>query len=219
MGIIGGALILSGMVLIILALIPLIKDIKSKKKRASDTSLKLMVPGILALILGIVIIPADRETQQPEEPKITTVAAEKEDEEAENPESALEEKEESVNKEIELSDEFSFRDFSVEMKKANIYEENESVYLELSFNWRNHFEEEAKFIRAASVWATQDGQELEETTNAYSDTSSDVHFPNTAGGLWGVDLTFELLNDSPVQIVFMPHNDGEENKEFTINIE
>lgn len=218
MGIIGGALCLSGMVLIILALIPLIKDIKSKKKRASNTSLKLMVPGILALILGIVIIPADRETQQAEETETVTASTEKKDEEKDDPESIQVEKEE-INKEIELSDEFSFRDFFVEMKKANIYEENENVYLELSFNWRNHFEEEAKFIRAASVWATQDGQELEETTNAYSDTSSDVHFPNAAGGLWGVDLTFELLNDSPVQIAFMPHNDGEENKEFTINIE
>ncbi|MFP7287973.1 DUF5067 domain-containing protein [Shouchella clausii] len=219
MGIIGGALCLSGMVLIVLSFIPLIRDIKNKEKRASKTSLKLAGPGLIALILGIIIIPADRETQQAEEPETVTASTEKKEEEKEDPESAHDEKKEPFNKEIELSDEFSFRDFSVEMKKANIYEENESVYLELSFNWRNHFEEEAKFIRAASVWATQDGQELEETTNAYSDTSSDVHFPNAAGGLWGVDLTFELLNDSPVQIVFMPHNDGEENKEFTINIE
>lgn len=108
MGIIGGALCLSGMVLIVLSFIPLIRDIKNKEKRASKTSLKLAGPGLIALILGIVIIPADREetseTSQTEESETATAAVEEEKAEEDNTKETAEETVEEVeNQSEELS--------------------------------------------------------------------------------------------------------------------
>ncbi|WYU50344.1 hypothetical protein MHH67_13255 [Bacillus sp. FSL K6-0047] len=106
MGIIGGALCLSGMVLIILSFSPLIRDIKRKEKRASKTSLKLVVPGLIAFILGLVIIPGDRdETSQTKEAETATAAEEEKSEEMVQKDNAVQEEtaEEVENQSEELS--------------------------------------------------------------------------------------------------------------------
>lgn len=127
-------------------------------------------------------------------------------------------KDESINKKINLDNQFSFQNFVVSMNNVKFYEKDDIVFMDLSFDWRNNYSEDAKFIRAGSVFAYQNDDELEEVTYAYSDTSSDVHFPNTVGGEWGVKLTFQLKDkETPIKIVFVAHESDEE-EEFSIKI-
>lgn len=125
-------------------------------------------------------------------------------------------KKQRLNKKIKLNDQFVFEYFAVELDKVKIYEKNDKAYMDLEFDWRNNFGEEAKFIRAGSVFAYQGDAELKETTNAYSDTKSSVHFPNAPGGLWGIKLTFELVDkETPVKVVFVSH-ESEKKEEVVI---
>ncbi|WP_433956948.1 hypothetical protein [Cytobacillus horneckiae] len=124
----------------------------------------------------------------------------------------------SINKKINLDNQFSFQNFVVSMNNAKLYEKDDNVYMDLSFDWRNNYSEDAKFIRAGSVFAYQNDNELEEITYAYSDTSSDVHFPNTVGGEWGIKLTFQLKDkETPIKIMFVAH-DSDEEEEILIKI-
>lgn len=127
-------------------------------------------------------------------------------------------KKQRLNKKIKLNDQFVFEYFAVELDKVKIYEKNDKAYMDLEFDWRNNFGEEAKFIRAGSVFAYQGENELEEITYAYSDTKSHVHFPNAAGGTWGIDLTFELNDkETPVKVVFVSH-ETEKEEELQIDL-
>lgn len=124
----------------------------------------------------------------------------------------------NLEKKVKLDDQFIFEYFVVNTEQAKFYEKEGKAYMDLSFDWKNNFGEEAKFIRAGSVFAYQGENELEEITNAYSDTKSDVHFPNAAGGTWGIKLTYELKDkENPVKVVFVSH-ETEKEEELQIDI-
>lgn len=127
------------------------------------------------------------------------------------------EKEKPLHKKVKLDDEYIFEYFVINMNQAKFYEKKGKAFMDLSFDWKNNFGEQAKFIRAGSVFAYQGENDLEEITNAYSDTSSHVHFPNAAGGTWSIKLTYELTDkETPVKVVFMSH-ESEKKQELEIN--
>ncbi|MGN7284351.1 hypothetical protein ACTHP3_05285 [Shouchella rhizosphaerae] len=219
MGIIGGALCLSGMVLIVLSFIPLIRDIKNKEKRASKTSLKLAGPGLIALILGIIIIPADRETQQAEEAETVTAAAEEEKTEDISKDSEqVADEAEPLRNEVNIDKEVQFTDHSVTFKEAIFYEEDGNYFVDLDLEWDNQsFGEKTTFFRANMMDVLQEGQSLDEINNAWQDKSSDVFFPN-AGGTWFVELTYQLESYDGVEVKLIPMNEIDDTESIMINI-
>lgn len=171
---------------------------------------------IVVLIFGPIISSLDDEEQAEEE---TTEKVEDDTETSNNNENQ-EEQDSSLDKKIDLENEFLFSDFTIYMDEAHIYEENGEILMELSFDWLNNsFGDDTKFMSAASIDVYQNNELLEETTNAYADTKSDVHFPNAVGGKWGIDLTYKLTDeDSEVRIVFVPLNETDDSEELIIEI-
>ena len=137
----------------------------------------------------------------------------------EEPQEEIEE-EESLDKTIELEDEFMFANFTVFMDEAHIYEEDGKLYMELSFDWLNNsFEDRTTFMRASGIDVHQGEDVLEETSDAYNDKQSDVYFPNAVGGQIGVNLTYELVDsENEVRIVFVPWDEYDDTEELIIDI-
>lgn len=167
---------------------------------------------LVVVIFGPIFSSMDDEDE-------STSEENKEEQQEETDKSEGQEKE-KLDKKIDLEDEFLFTDFSIYMDEAHIYEEDGQAFMDLSFDWINDsFEDKTTFMRASSIDVHQNDELLTETTDAYSDTNSDVYFPNAVGGKWGIELTYKLVDsESPVRIVFVPHGEMDENKELTIEI-
>lgn len=125
-----------------------------------------------------------------------------------------------VNKTIDLNDELAFQNFKLTMNSVIIYEEDGVLLADISFDWLNQsFDGETTFLRAAGIDVRQGSDGLTEITNAYQDPKSDVHFPNAVGGQWKVNLTYELKDDkTPIDIIFITHDEHDKNQELTLKI-
>lgn len=182
---------------------------------------------VLTWIVGIVVVfGIIGNMMGDEEPTEEVATDEPETEEATKEETETVEadpmEEETNTNEIKLDDELLFGEFKVNMKDINVYEEDNKTYADLSFSWLNQSNDGKKTFMQLSLLDVKQGDNiLEETTGAgdiENSNSSDVYFPNAQNGEWTVELTYELVNDEPLTIIFTPMNDVEDSQEVNIDI-
>ncbi|GAE27015.1 hypothetical protein JCM9140_3126 [Halalkalibacter wakoensis JCM 9140] len=151
------------------------------------------------------------ETEQPEEVE----------QEPEEPET----QEETLEKVIELDEQLLFGEFTVNMNQVHVYEAEDNIFAEVSFNWLNQAADGKKMFMSITLLSVYQGEnDLEETTGAWdveNRNRSDVYFPNAENGAHKVSLTYKLENkEDPLELVFTPLNEfDEERQEITINID
>ncbi|WP_368504289.1 DUF5067 domain-containing protein [Alkalihalophilus sp. As8PL] len=127
--------------------------------------------------------------------------------------------EESIEREVAINEELTFDNIELSFDPAQIYEEDGSYFIDMSMDWRNSYNGETTFNSLADVELYQN-EELAETSGAYDDKNSDVYFPNSAGRLWSVELTYELQDaTAPVRVVINPAAEDDESQEVIIEID
>src|SRR5690625_303217 len=100
---------------------------------------------------------------------------------------------------VEFDEELKFNQMIIERVVAGI-EDNE---LKLSFSWINGSKEKSPFTAMNSIWLRQGDEELKEISGAFEpDNNREVYFKNASGGSHRVNLVYELIDDSEVEITF-----------------
>lgn len=134
-------------------------------------------------------------------------------------------KEKPVNFKVDVNEEMDFNLFDVVVKSARVYEKDDSLLADIKIEWTNkdyQYGEEKTFFVSTQFNVKQGEQELEEINDAWNvenKNSSDVFFPNAAGGKWFVDLTYELTDvETPLNIEFTPTTETEETETITVNL-
>lgn len=123
-------------------------------------------------------------------------------------------------KDVKLDGELLFGDFTVEMNKYKIYEENGSKFIDVSFTWTNDsFPGEKSLMSASALDAYQGEELLEEKSGVLTNLKSNYFYKNKVGIYAPIKLTYELNEtEEPIKIVFVPLNDYDENQEYLIDI-
>lgn len=170
----------------------------------------LLLASLLVLgACGIEEVPENEETEVVNEEN----AEEATEEETENEEV---EEEPEENGEIKLNDRLTFAEFTIDFKSLKI----EDDIAELDFTWINQAGEGTKQLMNLTLMSVeQNGEELEEINEAWTDFQSDVFRENAEGGEGIVKLEYKLIDDSPITIRFQPLNEfDEEAQEITIEL-
>lgn len=159
--------------------------------------------------------------QQERELKKKEKEREKQEEEKKKQEKEKKTEENLAEKTIELNEELVFLNFKLKIKSVKIREIDGSYFIDLNMDWLNQsFPDKTTFLRAASIDVHQNNDILTETSGAWQNRNSDVYFPNAVRGWTRLNLQYELVdNKSPVKIVFVPHDEYDENQEVTINLD
>lgn len=139
----------------------------------------------------------------------------------------VEKEEKQIDVKIDVNEELSFEQFDVNLKKVRVYEEDNKILADISLEWRNNAydygSDEMTFFVATTFEVKQGDNELEEINDAWNpenkSSSNDVFFPNALGGLWGVELTYELTDKTtPIDIIFTPNTETEGSETITVDI-
>lgn len=183
-----------------------------------------VIAGILfvgsAVIAGIYeSIVGPEETENP-------IEEIKEDEPAENVEEPNEDEPEEVEDEqeeiegeptiVEHEEQFLFGEFTVESFKTEIID-NE---LELSFYWINQSgKDDIPFISVGYFDVLQGEEILKDTSGAYDPgTNSDALRKTDNGIMSPIRVTYDLVNDDPIEVRFGATHENDDTKE-TLTIE
>jgi len=134
-------------------------------------------------------------------------------------------KEKSVDLSIDVNKELNFSKFDVEIKKVKVYEKDGALLADISLDWRNKandYGSEMTFFVATQFDVKQGGTSLVEINDAWNPenkNTSDVFFPNTVGGEWTLDLTYDLIDaKTPIDIVLTPTTETEGSETITVNL-
>ena len=135
-----------------------------------------------------------------------------------------EEKKEPLNVKVDVDKELNFKKFDVEVKKVKVYEKDNALLADINLDWRNRaydYGDKMTFFVATLLDVKQDDENLEEIKDAWNPenkNSSDVFFPNAAGGLTSVKLTYELVDETtPIEIIFTPTTETEESETVKVD--
>lgn len=212
----GGMIALLGFIALGFGIYRIIKR-KSSEIYKDRTTWILLGGGLLLSAVGGALIPSDSgDTANNNEPAGEVVTEENEDESVNNSENNNE-SDESSERVIEVNTEEHFtNNFTVEIKEVK----KDGNTIEIPLGWTNkHESDKRKFMEVASVDVEQDGELLEELTDAWSDTGSQVYFPNASkGGFTTIPLEYELINeDDPVVVTIVPREG--DSKQIEINLE
>lgn len=135
------------------------------------------------------------------------------------------EEEKPIDVKIDVNEELNFEQFDVELKTVKVYEKDDTVFADISLDWTNKAQDygEEMTLFVATVFEVKQGdKDLEEINDAWNPenkNTSDVFFPNTIGGEWSVDLTYELADETtPIDIIFTPTTETEGSETITVDI-
>ena len=135
------------------------------------------------------------------------------------------EEEKPIDVKIDVNKELNFEQFDVELKTVKVYEKDDTVFADISLDWTNKAQDygEEMTLFVATVFEVKQGdKDLEEINDAWNPenkNTSDVFFPNTLGGEWSVDLTYELADETtPIDIIFTPTTETEGSETITVDI-
>ena len=133
--------------------------------------------------------------------------------------------EKPIDVKIDVNEELNFEQFDVELKTVKVYEKDDTVFADISLDWTNKAQDygEEMTLFVATVFEVKQGdKDLEEINDAWNPenkNTSDVFFPNTLGGEWSVDLTYELADETtPIDIIFTPTTETEGSETITVDI-
>lgn len=185
-----------------------------------------MIKRILSLIglFAVLLLVAcgDDTSEQASEDVEQEEVVEEETEEVEEVE-----EEEPIDVTIDVNEELQFKQFDVNMKKVKVYEKGDILLTDISFDWRNKARDYASdkmSLFVATQFEVKQGDEtIEEINDSWNPEnkgfSNDVFFQNTLGGLWSVDLTYELIDSTtPIDIIFTPTTETEGSTTVTVDI-
>lgn len=117
-----------------------------------------------------------------------------------------------------------FSEFTVEMNYVELYTEDGTEYVDVSFTWLNQAGDGAKkFMSQSLVSLYQNHTGLVETTGAWdieNSNSSSLYYENAENGEVNIFLTYELENsEDNLRILFTPINElDEEAQQIDFNI-
>lgn len=131
--------------------------------------------------------------------------------EADKPAEEVEEKEPLT---VELDSEFLFGEFTVNKFEANLQDDE----LKLSFYWINQSGKDDIPFTAVGYFDVMQGEEiLKETSGAFDPgTNSDVLRKTDNGIMSPVRVTYELVNDDPIEVRFGATHENDDTKEALI---
>lgn len=170
----------------------------------------------------------EKEEKQDDEMKEENKQAKKDDDEKQEVKEKEKEKKKKkrIREKIEVNKKLQFKKFDAEIKRVEIYTKKDRILMDIKIDWRNraydYGSDQMTFFVATQMQVKQGKTELVEINDAWNPenkNSSDVFFPNTLGGLWTVDLTYELVDaETPIDIIFTPTTETEGSKTVTIEI-
>ena len=167
----------------------------------------------------------EKEEKQDDEMKGENEQTEKIEKEQEKQE-VKKEKPKRIKKKFDVGEQLQFKQFDVEIERVKVYTKKDRILMDIKIDWRNraydYGSDQMTFFVATQMQVKQGETELIEINDAWNPenkNSSDVFFPNTLGGLWTVDLTYELVDaETPIDIIFTPTTETEGSKTVTIEI-
>ena len=167
----------------------------------------------------------EKEEKQDDEMKGENEQTEKIEKEQEKQE-VKKKKPKRIKKKFDVGEQLQFKQFDVEIERMKIYTKKDRTLMDIKIDWRNraydYGSDQMTFFVATQMQVKQGETELIEINDAWNPenkNSSDVFFPNTLGGLWTVDLTYELVDaETPIDIIFTPTTETEGSKTVTIEI-
>lgn len=167
----------------------------------------------------------EKEEKKDDKVKEETEQTEKDDEEQRDKD-VKKEKPKRIKKKFDVGKQLQFKQFDVEIERMKIYTKKKKILADIKLSWRNkahdYGSDKMTFFVATEMQVKQGKTELIEINDAWNPenkNSSDVFFPNTLGGLWTVDLTYELVDaETPIDIIFTPTTETEGSKTVTIEI-
>mgnify|MGYP001947263691 FL=1 len=167
----------------------------------------------------------EKEEKQDDEMKGENEQTEKIEKEQEKQE-VKKEKPKRIKKKFDVGEQLQFKQFDVEIERMKVYTKKDRILMDIKIDWRNraydYGSDQMTFFVATEMQVKQGKTELVEINDAWNPenkNSSDVFFPNTLGGLWAVNLTYELVDaETPIDIIFTPTTETEGSKTVTIEI-
>ena len=167
----------------------------------------------------------EKEEKQDDEMKGENEQTEKIEKEQEKQE-VKKKKPKRIKKKFDVGEQLQFKQFDVEIERMKVYTKKDRILMDIKIDWRNraydYGSDQMTFFVATQMQVKQGKTELVEINDAWNPenkNSSDVFFPNTLGGLWTVDLTYELVDaETPIDIIFTPTTETEGSKTVTIEI-
>lgn len=156
-----------------------------------------------------VVDPYDEEEQaQKEKDK-----QEEREKQEQNEKEDKEEQEESEEKIIEINKEIEFDMGNLTIELENVYVEDDTLSFGYWWNYWSSYDK-AHFLLFAYPVVKQGGEELEEVDE------KDSLLKQTKKGVNSrVDLEYELIDDSPVEIIFKTATDNPEEETIEVDIE
>ena len=126
----------------------------------------------------------------------------------------------------DVNKELNFKLFDVKIEKVKVYEKKGKLLADIKMWYRNRdydYGDKKTFYTSTLFEAKQDDEMLHEINNAWdpvlSEKRSDVFFPNAAGGLTSLNLTYELIDrETPLTLEFTPTTEIEGTKKVTIEL-
>lgn len=167
----------------------------------------------------------EKEEKQDDEMKGENEQTEKIEKEQEKQE-VKKKKPKRIKKKFDVGEQLQFKQFDVEIERMKVYTKKDRILMDIKIDWRNraydYGSDQMTFFVATQMQVKQGKTELVEINDAWNPenkNSSDVFFPNALGGLWTVDLTYELVDaETPIDIIFTPTTETEGSKTVTIEI-
>lgn len=132
---------------------------------------------------------------------------------------------EPINLKIDVNKEYNFKQFDVVVEKVEVYEKDEQLLADIRLSWTNRiYDYDTSTLFIATLFEVKQGgetlTEINDAWNPENKNSSDVFFPNAAGGTTRVDLTYELKDEStPIKIDFTPTTEEEGTETIKINLQ
>lgn len=112
---------------------------------------------------------------------------------------------------------FNFGNFSIKMEDWYVYQKDNKNYLDFSLNWTNDsFESKKALMAAVSIDVHQSDSLLKETSGTIDQIGGNYYYKAKKGITTPVSFTYELVDDTPVKIVFVSHEEFDTNQEYTI---
>lgn len=125
-------------------------------------------------------------------------------------------------KTIQLDDELKFIGFNIKMNKVKVFEKNNKKYATVEYEWTNHTGEKFSLQALTKMAVYQNGKSIEDEDGDWNYENFDslgnyAYFSIENNLSLSVEFTYELEDDSPIEIVFYAIE--EDDKVLTIEID
>lgn len=149
---------------------------------------------MLSLVLVLAACGDDAEPKKEETPKQDEVKKD-------------EPKKEKFGKTIKLDDELEFLDFNIKMNQVKVFEKKGKKYATIEFDWTNNTGDKFSLQALTQMDVLQNSESIEDIDGDWNAENSqaignDAFFSIENNITVSVDFTYELKDESPLEIIF-----------------